>query len=54
MVRMVTGDNLETAKAIAKRCGILTEGGIALEGPEFRKMTPADLDVILPKLQVSS
>jgi len=52
MVRMVTGDNLETAKAIAKRCGILTEGGIALEGPEFRKMTPADLDVILPKLQV--
>ena len=24
MVRMVTGDNLETAKAIAKKCGILT------------------------------
>merc|ERR1711871_113839 len=52
MVRMVTGDNIETAKAIAKRCGILTEGGEALEGPTFRKMTPAQLDKILPKLQV--
>ena len=48
MVRMVTGDNIETAKAIAKRCGILTEGGEALEGPTFRKMTPAQLDKILP------
>merc|ERR1711871_348224 len=52
MVRMVTGDNIETAKAIAKRCGILTEGGEALEGPTFRKMTPAQLDKLLPKLQV--
>ena len=31
-VRMVTGDNLETAKAIAKECGILTKGGLAMEG----------------------
>jgi magnesium-transporting ATPase (P-type) len=52
MVRMVTGDNLETAKAIAKKCGILTDGGIALEGPTFRKMTPSELDQVLPKLQV--
>merc|ERR1711871_1066075 len=29
-----------------------TEGGEALEGPTFRKMTPAQLDKILPKLQV--
>ena len=29
---MVTGDNLETAKAIAKECGILTKGGLAMEG----------------------
>jgi calcium-translocating P-type ATPase len=52
IVRMVTGDNIATAKAIAKQCGILTEGGIAIEGPVFRKMTPADVDMILPNLQV--
>lgn len=51
-VRMVTGDNIETAKAIAKECGILTEGGIAMEGPDFRKLSPKQLDEILPCLQV--
>jgi len=54
MVRMVTGDNIETAKAIATECGIYTEaeGGLAVEGPDFRKYTPAKLDSILPRLQV--
>lgn len=52
MVRMVTGDNLETAKAIARQCGILTEGGEAIEGPTFREMTPEQLDAVLPRLQV--
>uniref|UniRef100_A0A0E0JTF8 Calcium-transporting ATPase n=1 Tax=Oryza punctata TaxID=4537 RepID=A0A0E0JTF8_ORYPU len=33
-VRMVTGDNINTAKAIARECGILTDDGIAIEGPE--------------------
>lgn len=51
-VRMVTGDNVETAKAIAKECGILTDGGVAMEGPDFRRLTPAQLDEVLPKLQV--
>ena len=51
-VRMVTGDNIVTASAIAKQCGILTEGGIVLEGPVFRKMTPKQLDEVLPYLQV--
>eukprot|EP01035_Chromulina_nebulosa_P019011 gene19011-24830_t len=51
-VRMVTGDNIETAKAIAIECGILTEGGLAMEGPEFRKLTPKQLDEVLPVLQV--
>lgn len=53
MVRMVTGDNLETAKAIAEQCGILTDGGLAIVGSEFRAMTPAQLDEALPRLQVS-
>ena len=52
LVRMVTGDNLETAKAIAEECGILTPGGICLEGPQFRALTPKQLDEILPKIQV--
>ena len=51
-VRMVTGDNLETAKAIATECGILSEGGLAMEGPAFRQLTPRQLDDILPTLQV--
>jgi len=52
-VRMVTGDNIETAKAIAKECGIYNEeSGICMEGPQFRKLTPAQLDSILPRLQV--
>lgn len=49
---LIIGDNLETAVAIAKECGIFTEGGIALEGPTFRKMRPAELDELLPRLQV--
>jgi magnesium-transporting ATPase (P-type) len=53
IVRMVTGDNIQTAKAIARQCGILTEGGVAVEGPALRRMTPAQLDAILPDLQAS-
>lgn len=51
-VRMVTGDNLVTAKSIAKQCGIYTPGGIVMEGPAFRKLTLAEMDAILPRLQV--
>jgi len=49
---MVTGDNIETAKAIATECGILTPKGVCLEGPAFRRLTPKQLDDILPYLQV--
>ena len=51
-VRMVTGDNLDTANAIATEAGILTEGGVSMIGADFRKLTPAELDRILPRLQV--
>lgn len=50
--RMVTGDNLVTAKAIATECGIYTPGGVALEGPDFRRMSRAEQRAIIPKLQV--
>jgi Ca2+-transporting ATPase len=46
------GDNIHTARHIARECGILTEGGVALEGPEFRHMPIHDLLPLLPKLQV--
>lgn len=51
-VRMVTGDNLETAKAIAREAGILTSTGTAMIGSDFRAMSPAELDAVLPTLQV--
>eukprot|EP01126_Amoeba_proteus_P065231 TRINITY_DN923_c0_g2_i1.p1 TRINITY_DN923_c0_g2~~TRINITY_DN923_c0_g2_i1.p1 ORF type:complete len:968 (+),score=225.49 TRINITY_DN923_c0_g2_i1:94-2997(+) len=38
-VRMITGDNLLTAKKIASQCGILTPSGIFMEGKEFRDMS---------------
>ncbi|KAK1275987.1 Calcium-transporting ATPase 1, plasma membrane-type [Acorus gramineus] len=52
VVRMVTGDNINTAKAIARECGILTDGGIAIEGPEFREKTLEELTELIPKIQV--
>ncbi|KAK7341150.1 hypothetical protein VNO80_24075 [Phaseolus coccineus] len=51
VVRMVTGDNINTAKAIARECGILTDG-IAIEGPDFRNKSPQELEKIIPKIQV--
>ncbi|KAF6802691.1 plasma membrane calcium-transporting atpase 2 [Colletotrichum sojae] len=52
-VRMVTGDNIITAQAIATECGIYTGGDcIIMEGPVFRKLSEANMNATLPKLQV--
>ncbi|KAI9321217.1 PMCA-type calcium-translocating P-type ATPase [Dichotomocladium elegans] len=51
-VRMITGDNLNTAKAIARNAGILTKGGVALTGPELRAMSEEQQLEVIPRLQV--
>ncbi|KAF1353052.1 calcium-translocating P-type ATPase [Lizonia empirigonia] len=51
-VRMVTGDNMQTARAIATECNIYTEGGVVLEGPEFRRMSQSEMNEVIPRLQV--
>ncbi|KAF3036257.1 plasma membrane calcium [Didymella keratinophila] len=51
-VRMVTGDNMQTARAIATECNIYTEGGVVMEGPEFRRLSEAEMDEVIPRLQV--
>uniref|UniRef100_A0A914C5X9 Calcium-transporting ATPase n=1 Tax=Acrobeloides nanus TaxID=290746 RepID=A0A914C5X9_9BILA len=61
-VRMVTGDNINTARSIATSCGILKPGEdfIALEGKEFNarirdengEFSQAKFDQIWPRLRV--
>ncbi|KAK0644103.1 hypothetical protein B0T16DRAFT_417148 [Cercophora newfieldiana] len=43
-VKMVTGDNVETARAIARECGIISdEKGVVMEGIEFRRLGEAQM-----------
>jgi P-type Ca2+ transporter type 2C len=51
-VRMVTGDNILTAKAIATECGILLDDGVALEGAEFRALNELEQLKVVPDLRV--
>ncbi|CAM8909633.1 unnamed protein product [Rhodiola kirilowii] len=56
-VRMVTGDNLQTAKAIALECGILssveeaTDGAI-IEGRTFRELSEREREVAARRISV--
>ncbi|KAJ5918452.1 hypothetical protein N7466_010444 [Penicillium verhagenii] len=51
-VKMVTGDNVATATAIASACGIKTEGGLVMEGPKFRQLSDEEMNEVIPRLQV--
>jgi Ca2+-transporting ATPase len=51
-VRMVTGDNVLTAKAIAEDCGIVIPCGVVMEGSAFRNLSRRDMDAVIPKLCV--
>lgn len=52
VVRMVTGDFINTAKAIAKQCNILGDGDVAITGAEFSQMSKMEVLDIIPKLKV--
>lgn len=54
IVRMVTGDNLHTAQAIAEASGIYHPDTkeIIMEGAEFRKLNDSALTEIVPHLRV--
>ncbi|KAF9282591.1 hypothetical protein BGZ68_005867 [Mortierella alpina] len=51
-VRMITGDNIQTARAIAKNAGILIKGGLAMTGPEFRALSKEEQTEAVKRLQV--
>ncbi|KAJ5760897.1 hypothetical protein N7520_008053 [Penicillium odoratum] len=51
-VKMVTGDNVATATAIASACGIKTENGLVMEGPKFRQLSDEEMNEVIPRLQV--
>jgi len=51
-VRMVTGDNITTAAAIATECGIKSKEGLVMEGPKFRQLSDEEMDEAIPRLEV--
>jgi Ca2+-transporting ATPase len=51
-VTMCTGDNVLSARSIAQQCDIYTRGGIIMEGPHFRTLSPDAMKAIAPRLQV--
>ncbi|KAG5661889.1 hypothetical protein KAF25_004128 [Fusarium avenaceum] len=51
-VRMMTGDNMETARAVAQKSGILQSNSIVMEGKDFRSLDSQSQEDILPHLTV--
>ncbi len=51
-VVMLTGDNLQTAKRVAKSVGLTARGGIALTAGEIEGMSDEKLSSLLPDLKV--
>ncbi|XP_057438619.1 calcium-transporting ATPase 12, plasma membrane-type [Lotus japonicus] len=54
-IKMITGDNIFTAKAIATECGILDlndAGGVVVEGVEFRNYTEEERMEKVDKIRV--
>lgn len=49
---MITGDYVETAKAIAEKAGIYRDGDIALTGDDLASLTEDRLRELLPKVTV--
>ncbi|NMB78834.1 MAG: calcium-translocating P-type ATPase, PMCA-type, partial [Methanomicrobiales archaeon] len=50
-VRMVTGDNPETARAISREAGIL-QSGTVITGPDFRALPPEEQVIVAKTLDV--
>lgn len=53
-VCMVTGDNHDTALAIARSCGIITENAAVLTSSELARLSDGELAEILPRLKLVS
>lgn len=56
-VRMVTGDNIQTAKAIAAECGILPPDSdatepVVIEGKAFRALSEQEREEVAKKITV--
>jgi len=51
-VRMVTGDNIMTARSIARQCKILTSDDGAIEGPVFAKLSDDEIRARLDTIDV--